>query len=311
MSDIATIAASVTATASALASAGASATVESTSAIASIVQSAVPEAVASILPSGTTTTTPVTTAAVVLPAGIEIAAAIAGGLNGGLAAVERRFDLIGTLILAVVVGLGGGILRDVLLQSHGIYALQNPRLVLTAIAAGLVAFYFLSFARRFRGLLFLIDALSLGLFAIAGSDKALLLGEPIVSAVLLGTVTCIGGGIMRDVLVDEVPRVMRRGNLNATAALAGSASYVLLVDWLNIVKPVAGLICFLLIVGLRMASVAFGWKSPAPRDLGPVVKKLPVGPVRDLVRAMIRVLDALDRSLLPGAARGDEAPKNV
>ncbi|NTU70593.1 MAG: hypothetical protein HGB10_02025 [Coriobacteriia bacterium] len=243
-------------------------------AVASTVASTVPSVIASILPSSVTTTAPVTTSAVSVPASLEMTAAFTGALSGGLAGVAAKFDIVGVMTIALAAGLSGGIIRDLMLQTQGIYALEHPLLLLVVMAGALLAFFFQSAVENVRDNLFLIDALALGLFAVAGADKALLVGLTFVPAVMLGTITSVGGGIVRDMLRNEVPRVLKPGTLNGAAAVLGATTYVTLVTWLHVVKPMAMTACVLLVIALRVLAVKRGWQAPIPRDLTPTVTGL-------------------------------------
>ncbi len=262
----ATAAASVVPTASAIAT-----TTPDGGTLGSIITTVVPSVVASALPSGVTTTVPVTAAPIGLPISFEIAAIFAGALSGALLGVNRRFDITGVAMLALVNGLGGGILRDVLLQDQGIFALEHPYALIAAVTASVIAFFFTSIAQRIRRVTSVIDAFSLALFCLVGADKALMAGLSAIPAVLLGTTTSIGGGVVRDVMTGEIPQVMRRGTYYAVAAFAGSSVYVLGTVWLNLAKPVALLISAIVTFGLRLGSLYLGWTTPEPYDLTPVV----------------------------------------
>jgi uncharacterized membrane protein YeiH len=264
MSSLLVAAASISATASALAS---SAPVTEAVGLASLVATKVPDIVANALPSGITTTAPASSSAIVMPPYIDLTAAFAGGLVGALTAVERHFDVTGVITLAVVGGLGGGILRDVLLQNRGIWAFSSSEPLLACLAAALVVAFFYELANKLRGTLLLVGALSMGLFAVAGTDKAILSGLDWVPVILLGTITAVGGRVVQAILLDEEPDVLKPGTLTATAAVAGAAAYVLLVEWLGIVKPVAMTACVVIVVGLRLLSIKLGWESPTPNDL--------------------------------------------
>jgi len=218
---------------------------------------------------------PVTSVAVQVPAAFEITATFAGALAGALVGVKLRFDLVGIATLAVVSGLGGGIIRDVLLQDYGIYALKNPRLLVATIIAALVVFFFFSLADRLQWSLFMVDALALGIFAAIGSDKALVAGLAVVPAVLLGTITAVGGGLLRDIITNDVPQVLRPGGYYATVAVAGSVSYIALAEWLNVVKPLALLFSVTLVLGLRLLTHWHGWQTPTATDLTPLVASAP------------------------------------
>lgn len=272
---------SVAATSSLVTSAGQSALASGAARHAeSLVATVIPSIAASLLPSGVTTLTPISASSVQIPAILEVGSAFAGALAGGLVGVRRNLDALGVATLAVAAGLGGGIIRDVLLQRYGIYALQNPRLLVAALVAAALAFFFYAAAARIRPVLFVVDAIALGMFACIGADKALLAVLPVISAILLGTITSIGGGVIRDLLTDEVPQVLRPGSLYATAAVVGAVTYVALISWLHIVKPVAIVVVVLLVLGLRLLSQWLGWQSPMPADLTPLVASAPRGALR-------------------------------
>jgi len=272
--------ASATLIATATASAHATASIPATGSIESIVTSVVPSMIASALPSMLTTTTPVTAQPVFLPVWFEVAAIFAGALAGGIHAVERRFDIVGVIVLALVNGLGGGIIRDLLLQNYGIFALENPRALWAVVFAALTAAFFLKVASRLKRGMVVIDAFSLALFCLAGSDKALVAGLTFGPAILLGVITATGGGVIRDILCDKEPEILRKGTLSATAALAGSTVFVTLVTWLNFSKPFAMLAGASVALILRVGSLWLGWESPAPVDLTDTV----VGAPRRILR---------------------------
>ena len=277
--------------------------------LGSLVTTAAREFVASTLPSAATTTTPVTAVAAQVPPFFEVTATFAGALAGALVGVKLRFDLVGVLTLAVISGLGGGIIRDVLLNTE-VYAFENPRLLIAAIAAALVVFFFFSVADRLQWSLFLVDAISLGIFAAIGSDKALLAGLAMIPALLLGTITAIGGGLLRDVLTNDVPQVLRPGGFYATVAVAGCVTYVALVSWLDVVKPLALLVAVVLVVVLRLVTHWLGWQTPTATDLTPIVAGAPKHAVRTGGRALgwIRRAAHLERRNDEVASAGEMHP---
>jgi len=307
------VVASLGATASVLASAASAASASIASSmttvpggLAGIVESGVPHAVASVLPSSVTTTMPITSSTITIPIALEVSATFSGALAGALVGVERKFDVVGITTLAIVAGLGGGIIRDVLLQKYGIYALQYPRVLIAALLAAMVVFFFAGAATRVRPALFLFDALALGLFCVTGSDKALLAGFTFIPAILLGTITSVGGGMLRDVLSGEVPAVLRPGGFYAVASVTGATVYVGLVGWLNFVKPVAMVIVVVVVVALRVLSERLGWSSPLPVDLTPRVASMPRRTLGTLTR-VFRSSDKAETSGSPEAAEGAAA----
>lgn len=182
------------------------------------------------------------------------------GLSGAMVAIRQRFDLFGVLVLAAATGVAGGILRDVLLGSTPPDVLRSLWPIGLACAAGLAAFFLGALIDRMNRPVMVLDALGLGVFAIAGCQKALLHGVAAPGAVLLGVITAVGGGVVRDIMANEVPRVLRE-EVYALAALAGAAVYLggLRAGLDETVAAMAGLI---LAVAIRLASVRFGWNLP-------------------------------------------------
>jgi len=159
---------------------------------------------------------------------LDLAGVFFFAVSGSLLAVRKRFDIFGSLLLASVVGLGGGIFRDVIINAGPPAAFTNPAYIGPPILAmGLVYFLF-SGLRRFTSLLLLFDAGGLALFCITGTLKALAAGMHPVAAGLLGMSTAVGGGLLRDVIANEVPQLFNPKDLYAVPAFAGAAMTVLL-----------------------------------------------------------------------------------
>lgn len=248
-----------------------------TSAVASFVETTIPSVVASILPAGATSETGslARQVALTVPPAWEFLAVFAGALSGGLAAVRERLDAIGVVTLAIVTGLGGGIIRDVLLQRYGIAAFGDNRYLLTAVVAAALVFFFTSLAKKLTKPFVYVDAISLGLFVVVGADKALRAGMKVLPAIMLGVITAVGGGLVRDLLLGEVPQILQPGALYSMAAVIGSTTFVTLVAWLEIVKPVAAAIAIAIAVGLRLLALWRGWQAPVPRDYTASIMALP------------------------------------
>ncbi len=170
------------------------------------------------------------------------------GLSGAMVAIRQRFDLFGVLVLAAATGVAGGILRDVLLGSTPPDVLRSLWPIGLACAAGLAAFFLGALIDRMNRPVMVLDALGLGVFAIAGCQKALLHGVAAPGAVLLGVITAVGGGVVRE-------------EVYALAALAGAAVYLggLRAGLEETVAAMAGLI---VAVAIRLASVRWGWNLP-------------------------------------------------
>ncbi|MBJ7456793.1 MAG: TRIC cation channel family protein [Thermoleophilia bacterium] len=205
-----------------------------------------------------------------VPIWVDLAAVTLGAISGGIVAIRCRFDISGVLALAIVTGLGGGLLRDVLLQRGTPVALASPWLLPAAIATGALIFLFSqsleSLHGRLNGTVVVVDALFLGVYATVGTAKGIQAGLPAASCILLGVVTGIGGGLLRDVLVNETPEALRPGALATLAAIIGCTLQLVLVRGFDLSSGVgAGSIA--LIAGLRVVSVWKGWESPLATDL--------------------------------------------
>jgi uncharacterized membrane protein YeiH len=181
-------------------------------------------------------------------------------LSGATSGIKHRLDLFGVLVLSFTAATAGGMTRDVLIGAVPPAAIHDGRYVLVSIGAGLVAFYWPPLVRRMKSPVLLFDAVGLGLFAGAGALKSLEYGLRPLPAILLGCLTGVGGGVVRDVLVSEVPAILR-SELYATAALAGAAVVVAGETFgaPSVVSTSAGV---LLCVALRVAAIRRGWRLP-------------------------------------------------
>lgn len=195
---------------------------------------------------------------------LELPAIAVGAFSGGAHAADRGFDYVGVAVLAIATGLGGGMMRDVLLSVGPPLALMSTRYLVTVGAAAVVAFLFARHVSRVRLLLDGIDALSLGFFGIAGVDRALAVGLPTPGAVVVGVITAVGGSVIRDVLANETPSLMLPGNLYATPAALGIVSFLVMVGPLHFGRAVAAPLAITTTCALRLLSVHLGWKGPTP-----------------------------------------------
>ena len=183
-------------------------------------------------------------------------------ISGALVAVRKELDLFGVLVLAGVTGLGGGWLRDVLIDATPPASLMDWRYLIAPVAAGLLTFYFHPTLGRMERSVNVFDAFGLALFCVTGAVKAQEYGLGLAPAALMGMVTGIGGGMARDVLAGRVP-VVFRGELYATPALAGAAVAVVLhADgqpfWLTAVC--GGSLCLI----WRLVAIRRDWRAPMP-----------------------------------------------
>jgi uncharacterized membrane protein YeiH len=194
---------------------------------------------------------------------LDLAGTAVFAVSGAAAGVKHRLDVFGVCVLAVVAGVGGGLIRDVLIGAVPPAALAGWLYVTVALAAGLVTFWGYSGIDRLRQPILAFDAAGLALFAVSGTHKALGFGLHPVVAALLGMLTGIGGGILRDTLVREIPAVLR-SELYALAALAGAA-VVVAGHWLSAPAAPVDLAGAALCFALRIASLRRGWSLPVAR----------------------------------------------
>ena len=184
-------------------------------------------------------------------------------VTGALVAVRKNLDLFAATVLAGVTGLGGGLLRDVLIGATPPAALADWRYLLVPLAAGLLTFAFHPVLGRLERVVTVFDAFGLALFCVTGALKAVDYGLGPLPAALLGMVTGIGGGIIRDVLAGRVP-VIFEGVLYATPALAGAAVAVLL-DRTDLPLAVVAAAGFSTCLGWRLLALVRGWRAPLPK----------------------------------------------
>lgn len=184
-------------------------------------------------------------------------------LSGALVGVRHRLDLFGVLVLSFVAANGGGVMRDTMIGATPPAALQDWRYVAISIAAGLLTFWRAGAIERWRNPVQSLDAVGLGVFAVAGALKAQAFGLGPVGAMLLGMLTGIGGGMIRDVLVAQVPTVLK-AELYAVAALAGAA-VVVLGGALGLPATVLVIAGVATCTGLRLFAIRRGWTLPVAR----------------------------------------------
>ena len=218
-----------------------------------------------------------------LPFWFEFAATVTGGLSGGMSAVRARYDIFGTVAIACITGMGGGIIRDILLQNYGLYAFQSPWFLLSCALAGVAVFYFGKLATYLDPIVDLLDNISVALWAIIGASKSLSAGLTVIPSVVLGTITSIGGGISRDVLMNRPPVAFQTGPIYGSAALIGCMVYCPLKAN-GILPDTAGILCAGLIMVLRYLSLIMGWRTKPPRDYSDTVVESVARPMRFIAR---------------------------
>lgn len=196
----------------------------------------------------------------IIPLWLDVACVGIGAFQGALYAIVRhRFDLVGVTVIAGVTGMGGGIIRDLLLGVRP--TMLQDRYLLIVIVGFVAAILLGKWHEQGRKPVMLADSVTIGLYTVAGTYKALELGASYLTAILLGVITAVGGGVLRDLLSGERPAIFQGGPLYATAALLGSVVFVVLRENNVMINP-ALIIAALCTVILRVLSLRFRWVLP-------------------------------------------------
>jgi uncharacterized membrane protein YeiH len=195
--------------------------------------------------------------------GFDLGGTFVFALSGATAGVKHRLDLFGVLVLAFAAGNSGGIARDVMIGAVPPAAMSDWRYIAVSILAGLITFYWYRTINRLSSPVLVFDAAGLALFAVAGAGKALAFHAGPVAAMLFGMLTGVGGGMVRDVLVSEIPTVLRT-ELYAIAALIGAAA-VVIGRMLNVPSSVSAVTGAVLCFAVRLAAMRRGWRLPKAR----------------------------------------------
>ncbi len=203
-----------------------------------------------------------------VPEWVNAVAIATGGLQGAMYAAgfrDRKLDLFGVAVIGIATGLGGGFLRDVLLNRIPI-ALTENWYILVAVLAALGGMLLARIMRRLDWLITGLDALSLGLYGAIGTSAALVTGLPFVPSLFVGVMTAVGGGFIRDVLLNMPISVLHVGSLYAVAA--GLGSFVMLVcNEFNVELIISAPLCVAVTAIIRLLAVRFGWSLPEQRAL--------------------------------------------
>lgn len=198
---------------------------------------------------------------------LELLGVAVFAVSGALAAGRKRLDLVGVVVIATVTAIGGGTLRDLLLDRHPVFWIADPVNLYVIVASALLT---VLFGRRWpppSRTLVVADALGLALFTIGGAQIAERAGLPAIVVVIMGTLTGVAGGALRDVLSAEIPMVMRQGRIYATAAIMGVVVYLILQGLLP--QTVAALLGMACIAALRFAAILWDLSVPVfalPQD---------------------------------------------
>ncbi|MFI6503479.1 trimeric intracellular cation channel family protein [Nonomuraea typhae] len=198
---------------------------------------------------------------------LDLAGIFVFALTGALMGVRKQLDVVGMAVLAEMTALGGGVVRDLILNVRPA-AFQSLGYVLVPIAATLIVAFWHPHVARVMPVILVLDAAGLGLFSAVGTEKALEYGLTPLHAVLLGVTTAVGGGMLRDVLAGEIPTLLYDRQLYAVPAMVGSAVMAGLYVW-DLHGWSATLAAAVIAFALRIAAMRYGWRAPLARGVRP------------------------------------------
>ena len=191
---------------------------------------------------------------------IEVLGTVSFAMSGSFAAMQKRFDPFGVLIIAFVTSVGGGTVRDLLLDVP-VFWMHDLLAVSLIFFTAIFTMIFKLIEKKFQVTLFIFDSLGLGLFTIIGVQKGLNADLHPVIGVVLGTITGCFGGIIRDILLNRIPLIFRK-EIYATAAIVGGIVYILLRNFSGLSEEINQILTILLIVSIRTLAVKYHWQMP-------------------------------------------------
>jgi len=199
---------------------------------------------------------------------LDLASVAVFALTGALVASRSQLDIVGFIFIACLTAVGGGTIRDVLVNRDQVFWMADARMLGAAAVAAVVVFFFAHrLESRYRAIIWL-DACALAVAVPAGVAVAVAHGQGPVMVMVLGMITGCLGGLMRDVVCNEVPLVLKQGEIYATAAFSGAAAAVVALHF-GLSDGVAALICGAVTFALRAGSIAFGWGMPVYKSRAP------------------------------------------
>jgi len=191
---------------------------------------------------------------------LDLVGTVAFAASGAWAGVRRQMDLFGVLVLGLVTAVGGGTLRDLLLGDTPPFSLQNETYLYLSIITSLAVFAGQHRFKTFERPLLYFDAVGLGTFVVIGTSKAIDFQLGFMGAVLMGVMTATAGGVIRDVLANQVPLILRR-EIYASACIAGGVLLVLL-EKTGMVRSAAGLLAAIAVITVRLLAIRHNWALP-------------------------------------------------
>lgn len=192
---------------------------------------------------------------------LDLAGVFFFAVSGSLLAAKKQFDIIGSVLLASLVGLGGGVIRDIVINGGAPAAFTNPVYLVPPLLAAILVYFLFSSIQRFTSLLTLFDAGGLALFCITGTLKALAAGMNPVAAILLGVTTAVGGGLLRDITANEIPTLFNPRDLYALPAFTGAALTALFWN-IGAFNGVTAALVAAWVFAFRVVAWRRGWRVP-------------------------------------------------
>lgn len=196
---------------------------------------------------------------------LEILGTIVFAISGAVSACRKGYDLTSVIVIAFAVGNGGGTMRDVLIGATPVFWISQSSYIIVSVITAIVVFLLGEKIDFNRKSLLIADAIGLGIFAIAGAEKTLAMHLPPLVAVMMGVLSAVGGGAIRDILCGDVPLIFKP-EIYATAALAGATIFVPLYLWLPD-QRIAGIACILTVIIIRLGTIFYGWRLPTVATL--------------------------------------------
>ena len=197
---------------------------------------------------------------------IEILGTVSFAMSGAFAAMQKRFDVFGVLIIAFVTAVGGGTIRDFLLDQP-VFWTKDIFICGVVFLSVIAAIFIKSIEKKFKVTLFLFDSIGLGLFTIIGIQKGLNADLHPVICITLGTITGCFGGIIRDILLNRIPLIFRK-EIYATACIVGGTAFIILEKYSSFTLGFAQISTIVVIVAIRLFSVKYHWHMPKIRNYG-------------------------------------------
>ncbi len=191
---------------------------------------------------------------------LDIIGTFVFAISGTLAAADKKLDLFGAAVIGFITAVGGGTVRDLLLDLNPIAWLVDPNYAIAILAGVITTYLFKKFVLKLRKTLFMFDAIGIGVFTILGIEKSLAVDILPFFSIIMGVISSVVGGVIRDTLCNEIPLIFRK-EVYATACLIGGL-FFFLMQYLGLEQHWIYIISILLIIGIRVVSVKFGISLP-------------------------------------------------